>query len=58
METNSSACLLLVLAMERGFSNDPSNHGGATDWGITATTLADWRDRRTGNASIARFTLL
>jgi hypothetical protein len=26
--------------MEGGFSNDPSFHGGATHWGITAATLA------------------
>ena len=29
--------------MEGGLSNDPSDHGGATNWGITAATLAHWR---------------
>jgi len=31
--------------MEGGFSNDPSDHGGAANWGITAATLAHWRFR-------------
>ena len=39
MEANFSACLRHALAMEGGFSNDPSDHGGATNWGITAATL-------------------
>ena len=34
MEGHSTACLKHVLAMEGGFSNDPSDHGGATNWGI------------------------
>lgn len=45
MEASFSACLRHVLAMEGGFSNDPANHGGATNWGITAATLAHWRGR-------------
>jgi len=40
MEASFSACLRNVLAMEEGFSNDSSDHGGATNWGITAATLA------------------
>lgn len=40
MEANFSACLRHVLAMEGGFRNDPSDHGGATNWGITLATLA------------------
>lgn len=43
MEGNFQACLRHVFAMEGGFSNDPSDHGGATNWGITAATLAHWR---------------
>lgn len=46
MEANFQACLKHVFAMEGGFSNDPSDHGGATNWGITAATLAHWRVRR------------
>lgn len=36
MEGNISACPRHVLAMGEGFGNDPSDHGGATNWGITA----------------------
>ena len=43
MEGSFSVCLKHVFAMEGGFSNDPSDHGGATNWGITAVTLAHWR---------------
>lgn len=43
MEENFQAGLKHVLAMEGGFTNDPSDHGGATNWGITAATLAHWR---------------
>ena len=43
MEGSFSACLKHVFAMEGGFSNDPSDHGGATNWGITAATLTHWR---------------
>ena len=32
--------------MEGGFSNDPSDPAGATNWGITAATLAHWRALR------------
>ena len=41
MEANFSACLRHVLAMEGGFSNDPSDHGGATNWGVTVV-LREW----------------
>jgi len=43
MESNFVACLSHILAMEGGFSNDPSDRGGATNWGITAATLAHYR---------------
>lgn len=43
MEADFSACIRHVLVMEGGFSNDPSDHGGATNWGITAAMLAHWR---------------
>lgn len=43
MESNFAACLAHVLAMEGGFSDDPADRGGATNWGITAATLAHYR---------------
>lgn len=33
-----------ILRREGGFVNDPNDRGGATNWGITQSTLAEWRD--------------
>ena len=52
MEGNFQACLKHVLAMEGGFTNDPSDHGGATNWGITAATLAHWRGHQVTAADV------
>ena len=52
MERNFQACLRHVFAMEGGFSNDPSDHGGATNWGITAATLAHWRGHKVTEADV------
>ena len=52
MDENFSACLRHVLAMEGGFVNDPADHGGATNWGITADTLAHWRGRAVTEAEV------
>ena len=43
MDANFSACLDAVLANEGGFSDDVSDPGGATNLGITLTTLSAWR---------------
>lgn len=43
MEANFHVCLEHVGAIEYEFTNDPSDHGGATDMGITAATLTHWR---------------
>ena len=43
MEQTFQTALKHVLLMEGGFTNDPADHGGATNWGITAATLAHWR---------------
>ena len=32
-----------LMAREGGFSDDPSDRGGATKYGITAATLGNWR---------------
>ena len=32
-----------VIEREGGYVNHPNDHGGATNWGITAGTLAAWR---------------
>ncbi len=46
------ACLTLVLGAEGGFSNDPRDRGGATNYGITLATLAEWRRSRDPGATV------
>ena len=43
MESNFARALQHIFKMEGGFSNDPADHGGPTNWGITQATLAHWR---------------
>lgn len=45
MRDNFDASLRLVLKHEGGFVNHPRDPGGATKYGITQRTLADWRSR-------------
>lgn len=52
MEGTFFACHQGVVAMEGGFSNDPSDHGGATNRGITAAALAHWRGRPVTTADV------
>lgn len=39
------ACVAFTLLEEGGFSDDPRDPGGATNWGITLHTLSHWRGR-------------
>ncbi len=50
--SNFDACLTLVLGAEGGFSNDPRDAGGATNFGITIGTLTEWRRSRTPGATV------
>lgn len=34
-----------IIAREGGFVNDPADHGGATNMGVTQATLSDWLGR-------------
>lgn len=47
------SCLTLVLGAEGGFVNDPRDRGGATKYGITQNTLADWRRSRDPGATVS-----
>lgn len=40
---NFDRCLDVVLVQEGGFTNDPQDPGGATNWGITFEELKRWR---------------
>jgi hypothetical protein len=42
---NFAACLDVVLQQEGGFSDHPDDPGGATKFGITLRTLADFREK-------------
>jgi lysozyme family protein len=41
--TNFSQCLHVVLREEGGYTNDPNDPGGATNFGITIADLREWR---------------
>jgi len=43
MESNFSKCMDFVFPHEGGFTDDPADPGGPTNFGITQRTLAAWR---------------
>jgi Glycosyl hydrolase 108 len=45
-----------VLEHEGGFSNNASDTGGATNWGVTQGTLSIWRKRRVTVAEVKALT--
>lgn len=50
MVSNFEKAVEYVLANEGGYSDDPLDHGGATNWGITQYTLDDFRKIGMGSA--------
>lgn len=43
MEINFQAAIKYTIPNEGGFVNNPKDHGGATNWGITTAVLAEFR---------------
>jgi hypothetical protein len=43
--TNFNECLAVVFSEEGGYTNDPDDPGGPTNFGITLKDLEDWRGR-------------
>jgi len=41
--TNFTQCLAVVFAEEGGYTNDPNDSGGPTNFGITLADLKEWR---------------
>jgi lysozyme family protein len=54
--SNFAPALALVLSFEGGFSNDPSDPGGATCYGVTLDTLSAWRGRSCTVAEVRELT--
>lgn len=53
---NFERALQAVLRFEGGYVDHPADPGGATNMGITQTTLADWRGRRVSKAEVRALT--
>ena len=45
-----------VLEHEGGYTNDPADHGGPTNFGITQSDLAHWRNRPVTAAEVEHMT--
>jgi lysozyme family protein len=56
MDANFDVCLAVVLASEGGFVDDPNDPGGATNLGVTLTTLSGWLGRPATIAEVEALT--
>ncbi len=57
MRENFQAALTHTLAFEGGYSDHPSDPGGATNYGITKATLEAWRGRSVTKAQVRALTV-
>ena len=46
MKGNFEKCIAITLVFEGGYSNDPGDPGGATEWGITHINYDAYRKRK------------
>ncbi|MBN8874496.1 MAG: glycoside hydrolase family 108 protein [Rhodospirillales bacterium] len=53
---NFDRCLAVVFAQEGGFSEDPADPGGATNFGVTLATLREWRNAEVTAADVRALT--
>lgn len=56
MKENFDACIAEVLRHEGGYVDDPRDAGGATNMGITQSTLSAWRGRSVTKAQVKALT--
>ena len=56
MKDNFERCLALTLGFEGGYSDHPSDPGGATKYGVTRATLARVRGRAVSKAEVRALT--
>jgi hypothetical protein len=45
-DNNFGRCIDVILKWEGGYTNDPQDPGGATNWGITLNELKIWRENQ------------
>lgn len=57
MKDNFDACLAQILKYEGGYTDHPSDPGGATNLGITRATLSAWRGRSASKADVKALTV-
>lgn len=53
---NFAACMAEIYAHEGGYVDDPKDPGGATNMGITISTLAAWRGRKVSKQDVRDLT--
>lgn len=57
MASYETAFLWLMVDEGSTFTDDPNDHGGATRWGITQASLAEWRRRPVTREDVAALEL-